>query len=79
MTIPKGKRPRDASQLAKWIVDKATGQLDETPEKNSAAAELGRRGGLKGGRARAEKLSPQKRRAIAKKAAQTRWAARTAS
>lgn len=44
----------------------------EAAEKN-AAAEMGRKGGLKGGKARAEKLSPAKRKAIAKKAAKKRW------
>ena len=45
----------------------------EQPEKNPAAVPLGRMGGLKGGKARAAKLSPAKRKAIAKKAAQARW------
>jgi hypothetical protein len=40
---------------------------------SKAARELGRRGGLKGGKARAEKLSPEERKAIAKKAAEARW------
>jgi len=43
------------------------------PKKNPAAVALGRLGGLKGGKARAKKLSPQKRREIAKKAATVRW------
>jgi hypothetical protein len=43
------------------------------PEKNPAAVALGRMGGLKGGKARAAKLSPAKRKAIAKKAAKARW------
>lgn len=43
------------------------------PEKNPAAVALGRLGGLKGGKARAEKLSPKKRSEIAKRAAQARW------
>ncbi len=43
------------------------------PEKNPAAVELGRRGGLKGGKARAAKLSKKRRAEIAKKAAQARW------
>ena len=43
-------------------------------EKNPAAVELGRRGGLKGGKARAAKLTPEERSEIAKKAAQARWA-----
>ena len=60
----------DINVLAKGIIDKAT---KETPEKNPAAVALGRLGGLKGGKARAEKLSAQKRKEIAQKAAQTRW------
>jgi hypothetical protein len=44
--------------------------------KNPAAVALGRLGGIKGGKARAEKLSPAKRKAIAKKAAAKRWAKR---
>lgn len=43
-------------------------------DKNKAAQELGRLGGLKGGKARAEKLSSEERSAIAKKAAEARWA-----
>jgi hypothetical protein len=46
------------------------------PEKNPAAVALGRMGGLKGGKARAAKLTPAKRKAIAKKAAKARWGAR---
>lgn len=69
------KRPRDLNQLAKFIVEQSTSP--ETPDldegKNPAAVALGRLGGLKGGKARAEKLSPRKRKAIASKAAQTRW------
>ncbi len=45
----------------------------EASGKNPAAVALGRLGGLKGGKARAEKLSPRKRKQIAKKAALTRW------
>jgi hypothetical protein len=44
-------------------------------EKNPAAVALGRLGGLKGGKARAEKLSPKKRSQIARKAAKVRWSA----
>jgi hypothetical protein len=72
--VGKGKRPRDTNQLAKWIVDQSTGQLPDPNEgKNPSAVALGRLGGLKGGIARAEKLSAKKRRLIAKKAAQARW------
>lgn len=49
-------------------------EADAPPEKNPAAVALGRMGGLKGGKARAAKLSPAKRKAIAKKAAKARWA-----
>lgn len=78
MSIPSGKRPKDANQLAKYIVDMSTGEIpkeDKPPEreKNPAAVALGRLGASKGGKARAEKLSPVKRSEIAKKAAQTRW------
>ena len=72
----KTKRPRDQNQLAKLIVDIATGETqDKAPDqgKNPAAVELGRRGGLKGGKARAEKLSAHKRSQIARKAARSRW------
>ncbi len=73
------KRPRDPNQLAKLIVDIATGSADESgphapdPNKDPAAVALGRRGGLKGGRARAEKLTDEQRRAIARNAAKARW------
>ena len=71
------KRPRDVNALAKSIVDEAVGDLQtrgtQNPDKDPAAVELGRRGGLKGGRARAAKLSAARRSAIARKAAQTRW------
>lgn len=70
------KRPKDSNQLAKLITDIATGETkDEVThdEVKAAAAALGRLGGLKGGKARAEKLSPKKRSEIAKKAASARW------
>ena len=46
---------------------------NEPPKKNPAAVALGRLGGLKGGKARAEKLSARRRSQIAKKAAEARW------
>ncbi|MCX6543470.1 MAG: hypothetical protein NTV05_03540 [Acidobacteria bacterium] len=46
---------------------------EPTPKKNPAAVALGRLGGLKGGKARAEKLSARKRTAIARRAAEARW------
>lgn len=66
----------DLNQLAKSIVDQATGEAPvepKKPEKNKAAQELGRLGGKKGGKARAEALTPEQRSEIAKKAAQKRW------
>jgi len=70
--------PRDPSQLAKLVVDMAAGEAEPTPErvKDPAAVELGRKGGLKGGKARAAKLSPERRREIAKRAAGARWGKR---
>jgi len=77
MTTPKKKRPRDIIQLAASIVADATSEEKPTPEptgkKNPAAVALGRLGGLKGGKARAAKLSAKKRKEIAKKAAKARW------
>ena len=70
------KRPRDTNQLAKLIADIATGEAaDESPEtgKDPAAVALGRKGGLKGGAARAKKLTAEERSVIAKKAAKARW------
>ena len=72
------KRPRDFNQLAHQVVLESTGQAPVSeappaPQKNPAAVALGRLGGLKGGAARAAKLSPKKRSQIAAKAAQTRW------
>ena len=69
------KRPRDTIERAKLIGDIATGQVvDEIEDgKDEAAVEFARRGGLKGGRARAKKLSAERRREIAKKAAAARW------
>lgn len=64
------------NQLAKNIVDRATSEApepQEQPEKNQAAVALGRLGGLKGGVARAAKLSPTMRSEIAKRAAEMRW------
>jgi hypothetical protein len=74
----KPKRPRDLNQLAKLLTEQATGGAPQEapPEKNPAAVALGRLGGLKGGKARAKALSKEERAEIAKKAANSRWAAR---
>lgn len=70
------KRPRDTNQLAKFIADVATGEV-ELPKtddgKDPAAVALGRKGGLKGGKARAASLTAEQRSEIAKKAANARW------
>ena len=74
MATKRLKRPRDPIQLGKLIVDIATGQIEDRVEdgKNPAAVELGRLGGRKGGRARADALSPERRKEIAKKAVSAR-------
>lgn len=69
------KRPRDPNQLAKLIIDIAVGDAKAAPQASdkNPMASLGREGGLKGGPARAEKLSGDQRVAIARKAAAARW------
>jgi hypothetical protein len=73
------KRPRDLNQWSKCMVDIATGAASDrepTPEeqgKDPAAVTRGRLGGAKGGKARAEKLSPEERRLSAQKAVRARW------
>ncbi|RUW61570.1 histone H1 [Mesorhizobium sp. M7A.F.Ca.US.008.03.1.1] len=67
------KRPRDPNELAKLIADIATGTASDNVPSESPMASLGRSGGLKGGAARAESLSPERRRDIAKRAASSRW------
>lgn len=66
----------DIFQLAHAIVETATDENPQEPEKptkNQAAVELGRLGGLKGGKARAESLTAKRRKAIAQAAAKARW------
>jgi hypothetical protein len=74
----RGQGPEDINQIAFRVVQQATGQIPKEepvdPKKNPAAVTLGRLGGLKGGKARADKLTPAKRKEIAKKAAEARWA-----
>lgn len=77
MTESRPKRPRDPNQLAKLIADIATGAAPDSflldDGRDLAAVMMGRRGGLKGGKARAEALSPERRRQIAQQAAAARW------
>lgn len=72
----KHQGPPDFAETAFRVFKEAIGEqpADDKPAKNPAAVELGRRGGLKGGRARADKLSAEQRSEIAKKAAAKRWA-----
>jgi hypothetical protein len=70
------KRPSDPNQLAKSIIDIATGQAPKSPseDKDPAAVQRGRLGGLKGGKARAEKMTAEERKASAQAAIKARWA-----
>jgi hypothetical protein len=78
---PKKRPTKDPNVLARFILEQATGEAPaeepeakpDEPQKNPAAVALGRMGGLKGGAARAKKLSKKRRAEIAKKAARTRW------
>ena len=81
MTAKRLPRPRDPVQLGKLIGDILTGQVDDRApnhpddsHKDQAAVALGRKGGLKGGRARADALTPEQRKKIAQAAAKKRWA-----
>lgn len=75
MTV-RAKRPRDANQLAKFIVDVATGEVEDRPseEKDPSAVERGRKGGKIGGKVRASRLTAEERSESARRAAQARWA-----
>ena len=77
------KRPRDVNSLAARLVAESVGDEPVTPSpledlgaKNPAAVALGRLGGQKGGKARAEKLTAERRKQIAIDAAKKRWGAK---
>lgn len=74
--MPKGprgeRRPADAVGRAMMVAKIATGEIEEDRELSSAAAELGRKGGKK----RAENMTPERRKEIARKAAAKRWGKR---
>jgi len=75
--MPKRSGKQDINEKAFSIVRQLTGEEPKpNPDegKNPAAVELGRLGGLKGGKARAAKLSPKRRKEMARKAAKARWA-----
>jgi hypothetical protein len=70
------KRPTDVNELAKRLVDEAIGDKEKTdPDagKDPAAVALGRKGGLKGGKARAASMTPEQRSEAARHAARQRW------
>ena len=67
------KREHDFSVTAFRVVQEATGQIEPKPTKTFDAKALGHLGGLKGGSVRAERLTPERRSEIAKKAALARW------
>jgi hypothetical protein len=73
--LKRSKMPRDTNQLAKMVVDIATGNAPPEPEdtRNPAAVALGKLGGAKGGKARAKALTAKRRKEIAEKAAAKRW------
>jgi hypothetical protein len=74
--MPKKRPPKDPNELARYILDVTTGDAEkiEPPKKDPAAVALGRRGGLASSKTRNKRLSPTKRKAIAKNAAKARWA-----
>ena len=77
MPTRSSKPHRDANQMAKHILDQITGDApkdEPQPVKNAAAVALGRLGGMRGGAARAAKLTPERKSEIGKLAAAKRWA-----
>ena len=75
------KKPHDFSIIAHRVVEEATqedkdAESEQTESKKPDYAALGRKGGLKGGKARADKLTPEERKEIARKAAKARWDSR---
>ena len=78
--MPKRSRSEDANEIAFRVVQESTRDREVTPtprkkakRKNPAAVALGRKGGLKGGKARAAKLTPEQRAESARNAAVARW------
>lgn len=76
--MAKPKRPRDPNQLAKLILDITTGERpNDSPKEPESTATLARRkGGRKGGKARAKAMPAKKREQIARRAAVVRWRSR---
>ncbi len=81
--MPKRSRSEDANEIAFRVVQESTAKYDDPApaktrpkRKNPAAVALGRKGGLKGGKARAASLTPEERSDSARRAAQARWKAK---
>ncbi len=74
--IRSSKLPKDVNQRAAEVVRLSTGEYPQDAKRDPVSeylASIGRKGGLKGGKARAKKLSAKRRKEIAQKAAKTRW------
>jgi hypothetical protein len=73
--VVKGTRPRDPNQAAKLVFDIASGEVEDTisESKRNPEAVKGRAGGKKGGKSRAQLLTPTERSDIARIAAEARW------
>jgi len=73
--MPARRPPKDANQLARYIIEVTTGETEkiEPPAKNPHAQALSKLGASKGGQTRAKNLTAKRRTAIAKKAAKARW------
>ena len=67
------KASRDVNEMARAVIERIEQLVDEAPGKNPAAVALGRKGGLKGGKARMGSMSAEERRKLAMKAARARW------
>lgn len=70
---PGPKRPRDPNQMAKQLIDIVSGEVEDALSAAKKSPDRHRAGGLKGGAARAKKLTPESRAEIAQKAARSRW------
>ena len=71
------KKEHDFAVNAFRVFQEATGEIQEETKPDIDYSALGRKGGLKGGKARAEKLTPEQRHKIAKKAAEKRWSSQS--
>lgn len=77
--MPKRTSTGDLNERAFAVLQAVTGSAPVVPPKNAAAVALGKLGGLKGGKARAMALGPERRKEIAQQAARKRWASKQSS